>query len=362
MGGVSCPINNRRAVDCHLRGLLADKNLVLLDLFVSEEMMIVTAAQQRRFVSIFWCDAAQSEIIQCDNVGLGAALAPHQEETRTSRGRRRMCQSAARVALHYLSAFVLAPCGGGLQVADCGCLATVSRDMKLVHTQVVASLVATDAPFTLLFFSFFFLHASLLAHQVDRSTAEDTRQTRHLANKAKSVALAAWPLGFATTKLLTSALSLWRDIPLVNSTKHSNASQHIGSISGRHSSPSDCTWTEEFPWNKNVSALSSRTVDCSNVSITTQQRHRSSLEPVVSRRWLASYFCCRMWTPKMVICVCGGRAFDMCFICQPGKGGGSCNTTESFDTKIRVGAEEEMSHPFNWFDVIEKIQIQLINK
>ena len=118
--------------------------------------MIVTAAQQRRFVSIFWCDAAQSEIIQCDNVGLGAALAPHQEETRTSRGRRRMCQSAARVALHYLSAFVLAPCGGGLQVADCGCLATVSRDMKLVHTQVVASLVATDAPFTLLFFSFFF--------------------------------------------------------------------------------------------------------------------------------------------------------------------------------------------------------------
>ena len=49
----------------------------------------------------------------------------------------------------------------------------------------------------------------------------------------------------------------------------------------------------------------------------------------------------------MVICVCGGRAFDMCFICQPGKGGGSCNTTESFDTKIRVGAEEEMSHPFN---------------
>ena len=218
MGGVSCPINNRRAVDCHLRGLLADKNLVLLDLFVSEEMMIVTAAQQRRFVSIFWCDAAQSEIIQCDNVGLGAALAPHQEETRTSRGRRRMCQSAARVALHYLSAFVLAPCGGGLQVADCGCLATVSRDMKLVHTQVVASLVATDAPFTLLFFSFFFfLHASLLAHQVDRSTAEDTRQTRHLANKAKSVALAAWPLGFATTKLLTSALSLWRDIPLDNS-------------------------------------------------------------------------------------------------------------------------------------------------
>jgi hypothetical protein len=41
MGGVSCPINNRRAVDCHLRGLLADKNLVLWDLFVSEE--IVTA-------------------------------------------------------------------------------------------------------------------------------------------------------------------------------------------------------------------------------------------------------------------------------------------------------------------------------
>ena len=146
--------------------------------------MIVTAAQQRRFVSIFWCDAAQSEIIQCDNVGLGAALAPHQEETRTSRGRRRMCQSAARVALHYLSAFVLAPCGGGLQVADCGCLATVSRDMKLVHTQVVASLVATDAPFTLLFFSFFFFctrhcwHIKWIGQQQRTLVKPDTWQTR----------------------------------------------------------------------------------------------------------------------------------------------------------------------------------------
>jgi hypothetical protein len=125
----------------------------------------------------------------------------------------------------------------GLQVADCGCLATVSCDRACTHP-VVASLVATDAPFTLLFF--FFLHASLLAHQVDRSTAEDTRQTRHLDGKQGKKSR---PAGLATSyKVSYECSPLWRDIASTRQlTKHSNASQHIGNIPGLHSSLSDCT-------------------------------------------------------------------------------------------------------------------------